>query len=175
MKEFHMLNEHHTALNRFISRFTDKCKSFFQALKKNRAHFCRNEECRTAFQGMKKYLVSPPIVETFLGRDIISLSRRLRVSGKRSLGLEDEGAQKPMYHVSHPMNDPQTRYQRLEKLVLALFIISRKFKHYFQIFPITVLTEYPLRSIVENLEATRRITKWASELRSYTDSNTRQG
>ena len=45
---------------------------------------------------------------------------------------EEEDVQKPVYYVSHAMNGPQTRYQRLEKLVLALFIISRKLKHYFQ-------------------------------------------
>ena len=65
------------------------------------------------------------------------------------------------------MNDPQTRYQRLEKLVLALFIISRKHKHYFQTFSITVFTEHLLRSIVKNLEANGRISKWALKLRSY--------
>jgi len=37
--------------------------------------------------------------------------------------------------------------------VLALFIISRKFKYYFQTFPTTVLMEHPLRSVIENLEA----------------------
>ena len=80
---------------------------------------------------------------------------------------EEKDVQKPVYYVSHAMNDPQTRYQRLEKLVLALFIISRKLKHYSQIFPITVLTEHLLRTTMENSEATRRISKWASELRSY--------
>jgi len=43
--------------------------------------------------------------------------------------------------------------------VLALFIISRKLKHYFQTFSVTVLTEHPLRSVVENPEATWRISK----------------
>jgi len=57
------------------------------------------------------------------------------------------------------MNGSHTRYQRLEKLVLALFIILRKLKHYFQTFPIMVLTEHPLRSIVENPEVTRRMSK----------------
>jgi len=80
---------------------------------------------------------------------------------------EEEGIQKPVYYISHAMNGPQTRYQRLEKLVLALFIISRKLKYYFQIFPITVLAGHPLRTIMENPEATRKISKWASELRSY--------
>ena len=52
-------------------------------------------------------------------------------------------------------------------MVIALFIISRKLKHYFQIFPITVLTEQPLKTIVENLEATGRISKRSSEFKSY--------
>ena len=57
------------------------------------------------------------------------------------------------------MNGPQTRYQKLEKLVLALLIILRKLKQYFQTFPITVLTKHPLRSIMKNLKATGRISK----------------
>jgi len=51
--------------------------------------------------------------------------------------------------------------------VLALFIISRKLKHYFLTFPIIVLIEHPLRSIVKDPEATENILKWASELKSY--------
>jgi len=51
------------------------------------------------------------------------------VSG--ALIREDEGVQKSVYYISHSMNGPQTRYQRLEKLVLAHFIISRKLKYYF--------------------------------------------
>ena len=60
-----------------------------------------------------------------------------------ALVREDEDIQKPVCYASHYMNGPQTRYQKLEKLVLALFIISRKLKHYFQTFPITVFTEHP--------------------------------
>jgi len=43
--------------------------------------------------------------------------------------------------------------------MLALFIILRKLKHYFQNFAITVLTEHPLRSVMKNPEATGRISK----------------
>ena len=60
MKEDQMLNGRLAALNRFISRSTDKCKSFFQALKKNEADFGWNEECEMTFQKLKRYLVSPP-------------------------------------------------------------------------------------------------------------------
>ena len=55
----------------------------------------------------------------------------------------------------------------LEKLVLALFIILRKLKHYFQTFPITVLTKHPWRSVMKNPKATVKISNWALELRSY--------
>jgi len=51
--------------------------------------------------------------------------------------------------------------------VLALFIIPKKLKHYFQTFLIMVFTKHLLRSVVKNPEATGRISKWASNLRSY--------
>jgi len=39
MEEAQMLNGHLAALTQFIGRSTDKCKPFFQALKKNEADF----------------------------------------------------------------------------------------------------------------------------------------
>ena len=39
IKEVQMLNGHLATLNRFINQSTDKCKPFFQALKKNRSDF----------------------------------------------------------------------------------------------------------------------------------------
>jgi len=59
IKEVQMLNGHLAALNRFISRSTNECKSFFQTLKKKAADFRCNEECEMAFQELKRYLVSP--------------------------------------------------------------------------------------------------------------------
>ena len=72
-----------------------------------------------------------------------------------------------IYYVSHSMNVPQTRYQRSKKLVLTFFIILKKLEHYFHAFPIIVLSEHFLRSIVKDPKATRRISEWASKLRSY--------
>jgi len=161
------MNGRLVALNRFISQSTDN-KLFFQALKKKAASFRWNEKCEVAFQELKIYLVSPPCYRN-LPRErrctSTLLSRESAVSGALVSG--EEGAQKPVHNISHTMNGPQTRYQRLEKLVLALFIILRKLKYYFHIFLIMVLTEHPLRSIVENPKATGRISKWASKLRSY--------
>ena len=47
------------ALNRFISKATNKCLPFFKTLKKA---FAWTEECETTFQELKHYLSNPPLL-----------------------------------------------------------------------------------------------------------------
>jgi len=61
---------------------------------------------------------------------------------------EDGGIQNPVDYINKALIDVQTRYTRIEKLVLALFINVRKLKHYFPSFPVVVLTEYLLSSVL---------------------------
>ncbi|XP_024010357.1 uncharacterized protein LOC112085378 [Eutrema salsugineum] len=49
------------ALNRFISRSTDKCLPFYDTLRGNKK-FEWDKRCETAFQELKSYLASPPIL-----------------------------------------------------------------------------------------------------------------
>jgi hypothetical protein len=45
-----------------------------------------------------------------------------------------------------------------------VLITSRKLRHYFQEYSISVVTDYPLGDILQNQDATGRISKWAVEL-----------
>jgi ribonuclease HI len=45
-----------------------------------------------------------------------------------------------------------------------VLITSRKLRHYFQEYSISVVTDYPLGDILRNQDATERISKWAVEL-----------
>jgi hypothetical protein len=45
-----------------------------------------------------------------------------------------------------------------------VLITSRKLRHYFQEYSISVVTDYPLSDILRNQDATGRISKWAVEL-----------
>ena len=52
----------------------------------------------------------------------------------------------------------------MQKLLYALLITSRKLRHYFKSHKIIVVTDFPLRDILHNRDATGRISKWAVEL-----------
>ena len=56
VKEVQSLNGKIAALNRFVSRATDKCLPFFRTLKKS---FEWTAKCQRAFEELKAYLSSP--------------------------------------------------------------------------------------------------------------------
>ena len=58
-KEVQSLTGRVAALNRFVSKATDKCLPFFKMLK---IAFVWTEECETAFQELKCYLSNPPLL-----------------------------------------------------------------------------------------------------------------
>ena len=59
VKEVQSLTGRVAALNRFVSKATDKCLPFFKTLKKA---FAGTEECEAAFQELKRYLSNPPLL-----------------------------------------------------------------------------------------------------------------
>ncbi|GFS41430.1 multidrug resistance-associated protein 14 [Actinidia rufa] len=62
-KEVQKLTGMAAALNRFISKSSDKCRPFFKLLHKN-AKFLWDEESELALQQFKKYLTEPPLLST---------------------------------------------------------------------------------------------------------------
>ena len=58
VKAVQSLNGKVAALNRFVSKATNKCLPFFRVLKKS---FKWTDECQKAFEDLKKYLSSPPL------------------------------------------------------------------------------------------------------------------
>ncbi|KAL5739702.1 hypothetical protein ACOSP7_028596 [Xanthoceras sorbifolium] len=61
IKEIQGLTRSVIALSRFVSRLTDRCLHFFRALKKNTSNRW-TLECEKAFQELKCYLTSPPML-----------------------------------------------------------------------------------------------------------------
>ncbi|XP_074314746.1 uncharacterized protein LOC141649982 [Silene latifolia] len=61
----------------------------------------------------------------------------------------------------------ETRYTSLEKLVLALVTASYKLRPYFESHTISVVTNYPLKTIMRKPELSGRMTKWSIHLSGY--------
>ena len=59
IKEVQSLTERVAALNRFVSKVTNKCLPFFKVLKKA---FKWTDECQKAFQDLKAYLTTTPLL-----------------------------------------------------------------------------------------------------------------
>ncbi|KAF8096227.1 hypothetical protein N665_0314s0005 [Sinapis alba] len=80
---------------------------------------------------------------------------------------EDRGEQNPVFYTSKRPNDAETRYPTLERMALAIVTSARKLHPYFQSHSIIVLTDLPLRTILQNANQSGRLSKWAIELSEY--------
>jgi hypothetical protein len=56
----------------------------------------------------------------------------------------------------------------IQKLLYGILITSRKLRHYFDAYNISVVIDFPLADILHNRDATGRISKWAVELGALT-------
>ncbi|KAL5835928.1 hypothetical protein ACOSQ3_015487 [Xanthoceras sorbifolium] len=144
IKEIQGLTGRVIALSRFASRLTDRCLPFFRALKKNTSNIWTSE-CEKAFQELKCYLTSPPMLSKPQTGETLFLYLAVSPEAVSSVLIRnDEGTQRAVYYVSKAMTSPETRYAEIEKLALALIITARRLRPYFQAHPIIVLTKHPL-------------------------------
>jgi hypothetical protein len=161
-KQLQQLTGRLVALNWFISRSTDKCLPFFKIMRKA---FEWSKECEEAFSQLKMYLASSPLLSRTVPGEVLYLYLAVSPTAiSAALVREDEGTQKSMYFVSKALHGAEERYPQIEKLVFALVMASRKLQSYFQAHTIRVLTDYPLKKVMQKLELSGRLANWATEL-----------
>ena len=99
-------------------------------------------ECQKAFEDLKKYILSPPLLSLFkLGEDLYLYIAVSQVVVSVALVREEERTQRPVYFVSRTFRGTEERYPRMEKLAFTLVTSARKLKPYFQAHTIVVLTD----------------------------------
>ena len=130
-KEVQKLTGMAAALNRFISRSTDRCRHFFLLINKWK-RFEWNEECAMAFQQLKDYLARPSIMSS-PEPDEVPFAYIAVAPYAVSLVLirVDCGVQWLVYYVSKSLHEAEVRYLPLEKAILAVVLGIRKLTHYF--------------------------------------------
>ena len=126
VKEVQRLNGKIAALNRFVSRATDKCLPFIHTLKRS---FEWIAECQQAFEELKAYLSSPSLLNPSQSREELFLYLAVSPTAiSTALVREEERVQKPVSYASQALRGAEERYPPMEKLAFVLVTAARKFK-----------------------------------------------
>ena len=67
----------------------------------------------------------------------------------------------------HALVGTEVNYPLIEKFTYALVMASRKPTLYFEAHMILVLTDQPLKNVLQRLDASGRLLRWAVELSHY--------
>ena len=134
------------ALNWFIFRVMDKCLPFFKTLKKS---FEWTDECQKAFEELKAYLASSPLLSPSKPGEELSFYLAVSPIAVNSAFIrEEDHIQLPVYYTSQMLRGAKGRYPQMEKLAFALITTTRKLRLHLQAHTIVVQTDKPLRKVM---------------------------
>ena len=74
------------------------------------------------------------------------------------------GVQRPVYYLSKVLSPTKQRYPHYQKLAYGVYFTARKLRHYFVTHQIIVVSEAPLSNILNNVNATGRVSMWGIEV-----------
>lgn len=118
---------------------------------------------------MKEYLINPPLLSRPSDGEILYLYLAISPSAVSSALVREEArVQKPVYFTNKVLHGAEERYPWIKKLAFALVDFVQRLRPYFQAYAIRVLTEYPLRKILQKPDLSRRLVNWAVELGQFT-------
>jgi hypothetical protein len=167
VREVQKLTGMAAALNRFISRSAEKCRPFFDLIKKGN-NFHWGDQPNQAFERLKTYLAAAPLLSTpVMGESLFIYLAVSEHAVSAAIVREDHSFQKPVYYTSKTLDGAESRYLPLEKLAFALVCSAKKLPHYFQAHTMVVLTEQPLKAVLRSADFSGRISKWGAQLGAY--------
>jgi hypothetical protein len=159
------------ALSRFVARLGEKALPFYALMKKLDKKFEWKKEADAAFSQLKKLISTPPVLVVPKERDPLLLyiaATHQVVSTVLVVERSKEGkahrVQRPVYFLSKVLSPSKQRYPHYKKLAYSVFTTARKLRQYFVVHPIILVNEAPLSNILNNPEATGRVSLWEIKL-----------
>ncbi|GKV35468.1 hypothetical protein SLEP1_g43731 [Rubroshorea leprosula] len=150
VKDIQRLTGRVATLHRFILKSADKCLPFFKIMRLaaqkdesgKQKKFEWSQECQAAFDELKSYLSSPPLLTKAVDGEILYLYLGISKEAISSILLREEAKQqKPVYYISSVLHRAELRYPTAEKAALAV--------------------------ILQKPECSGRLIKWAVELGEF--------
>ena len=165
IKEVQSLTDKVAALNRFVSKATDKCLPFFHTLKKSFEWMAKYQQ---EFKDLKAYLSSPPLLSSSKpGEELFLYLAVSPATISAALVREENEVQRPVYFTSQVLRGVEVKCPSMENLTFALVTTERKLKPYLQEHTMIVLTNKPLRKAISSPEALRRVALWVIEFSEF--------
>ncbi|RVW19255.1 Retrovirus-related Pol polyprotein from transposon 17.6 [Vitis vinifera] len=130
-------------ISRFIARLTDICEPIFRLLRKNQPTVW-NDDCQFAFEKIKEYLLSPPVlVPPTPGRPLLLyLSVSDMALGCMLAQIDDLGKERAIYY-------------------LTLVWATRRLRHYMTEYSVHLISRLdPLRYLFDRPALTGRLMRW---------------
>ena len=151
------------ALNRFLSRLGERGLPFFKLLKRQ-GKFQWTPQAAVALEDLNHHLQSPPILTAPLpGKNLLLYIAATTHIVSTAIVVERTedghayGVQRPVYFISEVLSESIVRYPSIQKLLYVIIITSRKLRHYFDEYTVSVITDFPLADILHNRDTTRCI------------------
>jgi hypothetical protein len=73
----------------------------------------------------------------------------------------------PIYFVSRTLRGAELRYQKLEKLSLAVIVTARRLRQYFQSHKVIIKTDHPIKQVLKKPDLAGRMVAWSIELSEF--------
>ena len=141
---------------------TDICEPIFRLLRKSQRTVW-DDQCQRAFEKIKEYLLSPPVlVPPIPGHPfLLYLSVSDIALGCMLAQLDDLGKERAIYYLSKRMLEYETRYIVIERYCLALVWATRRLRHYMTEYSVLLVSRLdPLRYLFDRPALIGRLMKW---------------
>ncbi|KAM1353366.1 hypothetical protein ACFX2H_032866 [Malus domestica] len=132
--------------------------------------FVWDEACHNAFESIKKYLSSPPVLGAPVpGKPLILYIATQESSVGALLAQENESQKKGVfYYLNRTLTGAELNYSSIEKMCLALVFAIQKLRHYKHAYTIHLVAKaHPVKYVMSKPVLTGRLAKWALFLNQY--------
>ncbi|XP_074314028.1 uncharacterized protein LOC141649233 [Silene latifolia] len=169
LKELRGLQGRLAYIRRFISNLAGRCQPFSHLMKKD-APFQWDEKCKNAFDSIKKYLASAPVLRAPVpGKPLVLYiaAQERSLGGMCAQEIEDR-KERSLYYLSCTLVGAELNYSPIEKICLALVFAIQKLRHKMQAHTIHVVSKAdPIKYILSRPVLSGRLAKWAVLLKQY--------
>ncbi|KAM1087466.1 hypothetical protein ACFX2B_012841 [Malus domestica] len=137
---------------------------------KKDASFIWDDASRNAFESIKQYLASPPILGALMpGKPLILYIAAQEGSIGALLAQENEDQkERALYYLGITLTGAELNYSQIEKMCLALVFVVQKLRHYMHAYIIHLVAKAdPVKYVMSKPVLTGQLAKWAFIFNQY--------